>query len=352
MINLTKEQKLALHSKQGARQEFYKAELLDRYGIYKSDLYFTDATISVNSDYEVKKSATIDLYSLDDVDTMSDKIGLHMGVMVNGSVNWFALGEFMIVDVDGLTINLADETIKLQQARVLEKKVFKAGSLYTDALKWFLITSNIIKFDIQQSDLVLPADIVVDDSKSKLTWFNYIADQVNYTHLHVDNNGYFVSSKYKEPTYDRVDYEYRRNEYSVITGVKSKIDYWNVPNVFKRVVSRGDLPPLVSIVKNDDPSNRFSTVNRGYEIVDVRTVDLVSTQAELDLLTSREAMKAKQVEEVVNVTTINMPVHGIYDVVELDGTLYEQVNWQMTLNSRSQMTHYFRRVVLDGLTSI
>ena len=276
---------------------------------------------------------------------MSDKIALYMGVLIDGVIEWWQLGEFMIVDVDGYTLNLADESIKLQQSRVLTKKVFTKGSLYTDALKWFLITSNLIKFDIQQSDLVLQADIIIDDSKSKLAWFNHIADQINYTHLHVSNDGYFTSKKYQEPRFDKVTNEYKSDRYSVISSIEGKVDYWNVPNVFKRTVSRGDLPPLTSIYINDSPTSSFSTTSRGFEIADIDTVDLISTQEELDLLVSRIALKAQQVEEVVKIQTINMPTHSIYDIIQLEDNLFEEVSYSIDLSNNGMMTHYLRRVV-------
>lgn len=349
MINLTVNERNALHSTRGARLEVYRAELLDHNGTFKADLYFKDGNVSVNSEHEVKKSATLvlDSDSMSRVDVLRDKIAIHMGVEVNGSMKYWQLGTFRIMMCKGQVLQLADETMLLQQARVREKKVFYKDSLYTDALKWFLISSGITFFDIEPSTITLKADIVIDDSKSKLSWFNYVADQINYLHLYVSNNGYFTSKRYREPRFDRVGYIYAIDEVSVIKSMSKDVDVWNVPNVFKRTVSRGDMPPLTSVYINDNPTNKFSTTYRGLEICDFATVDLIGTQEELDLLVSRIAIKAQQLEEIVNIETINMPHHDIYDIIQVDDKLYEEVSYSIPLSNRGSMSHTLRGINYD-----
>lgn len=345
MINLTGKQIQALHSFEGARQEFYKCEILKNNEVI--EVPFKDATLNVNSEYEVKRSATLTLYDMTGIDAMKDKVQLSMGVMVDGCIEWWVLGTFRIMKVVGRVLQLADETIVLQQSKLIEKKVFYQGTLYTDALKWFLISSGITFFDIQASTLTLQADIICDDSKSKLAWFNYIADQINYLHLYIAGNGYFTSKKYEDARHDRVGYTYTLDKCSVIKNVSSDIDTWSVPNVFKRVLSRGDLPPLVSVYINDNPTSKFSTTYRGMEICDFKTVDLIGSQEELDLLVSRVAQKSMQLEEVLKIETINMPHHEIYDIIQLEDNLYNEVSYSMKLGNNGNTTHYLKRVIFD-----
>lgn len=347
MINLTKEEKMVLHSKMGARQEFYRLEVLDHTGTHKFDMPFKGGDISVNADYEVKKSATVTLMSVEGIDLMRDKISIHMGIWIDDAIRWWNLGIFRIMKASGRVLQLADETIVLQQDRLLEKKVFYKGSLYTDALKWFLISAGITFFDIQASALTLPADIICDDTKSKLAWFNHIADQINYLHLYVAGNGYFTSKKYQEPRFDNVGYTYNMDKTSVITNASADIDMWNVPNVFKRVVSRGDMPTLVSVFVNDNPTNKFSTTYRGMQITDIQSVDLIGSQEELDLLVSRVARKAMQLEEILKIDTSNMPHHEIYDIIQVNDELYEETSYNIDLSTDGKMSHYLRRVVYD-----
>lgn len=356
MIKLTDIERNALHSKRGARLELYRAELLDHNGTFKSDLAFKDGTVNVNSEYEVKRSAnlTLDVESYNKIDLLRDKISIHMGCeLENGTIKWWSLGTFRIMMAKGLVLQLADETVLLQQAKVKEKKVFYKGTLYTDALKWFLISSGITFFDIQPSTLTLKADIIIDDSKSKLAWFNYVADQINYLHLYIANNGYFTSKRYQEPRFDRVGYNYNLDDISVIKSISTDIDLWNVPNVFKRTVSRGDTEPLTSVYVNDNPTNKFSTTYRGMEICDFATVDLISSQEELDLLVSRIALKSQQLEEILNIETINMPHHEIYDIIVIEDKLYEEVSYSIPLSSNGSMSHTLKGVVFNAeLTSV
>lgn len=344
MIKLNEMEKSALHLSMGVRHDFYDVEVLDKNGIPKgTTVSLLDGQIDVNSDYDVKKSGFVELEALDNINLMSDKLQIFMHC---NEFKW-SLGIFMISNVKGNRITISDETVKLQQAKVIEKKVFKKGSYYIDALKWFIVEGiNSIKMDIQSSTLTLTADIIIDDTKNMLQWFNYIADQINYRHLYVDANGYFKSEKYKEPSFLSVGYRYFKDQYSVLEDNEdSEIDFWSKPNVFKRIVSRGDLPPLVSIYTNDNPASMFSTINRGFKIVDVGTVDNIATQEELDLYVSRIALKSQQLEEVKKIITANMPQHEIYDIIELEEGIYEESSYSIDLSYFGKMTHYLRRVI-------
>lgn len=349
MIDLTTHERQVLHSLRGARLERYQAELLDHNGTHKAYICFSSGALTVNSEYEVKKSANITVsredYAL--IDVLRDKVVLSMGVELDNGMKWWTLGTFRIIKAKGRVLQLADETVLLQQAKVKEKKVFYKGSLYTDALKWFLISSGLTFFDIQTSPLTLQADIIVDDSKSKLAWFNTIAEQINYVNLYVSSNGYFTSKKYQEPRFDRVGYTYSIDKISVIKSISTDIDLWNVPNVFKRTVSRGDMPPLASIHINDNPTNKFSTTYRGIEICDFATVELIGSQEELDLLVSRIALKSQQLEEIVNIETINMPNHEVYDIIQIEDKLYEEVSYTIPLTHTGSMSHILKGVVYN-----
>ena len=354
MIKLTQEEIDALHCKYGSRQEFYKLELVDKYGIKKDNLQLINGTISVDCDADIQRSATIEFIETLKVNYLTDRIKPYMGVRLAGSIKWWPLGVFLMLQPNPkkgkVSVQCYDETILLQQSQVLKPKLFLKGTNYGEVLRYFLISCGITKINIQSTELTLPSDLIVDDSKNKLEWFNYIAEQINYTKLSVNADGWFISKKYIEPSPSNVGYVYEANRMSVMTDdIESITDYWKVPNVFKRTVSRPDVGELTSIYKNEDPTNPFSTVSRGFEIVDNQLVDNVANQIELDNLTRKAAFNANQVYQEVTFYTLNMPHHENDDILDLRHPslkgIFMSKHYSITLKSGSLMTHRAKRLV-------
>ena len=67
MNNLTKSELDALLCKYGAREEYYKLELLDYYGSKKCDLHLKNGTINVYNDKVIKRYATLEFTEDDTV---------------------------------------------------------------------------------------------------------------------------------------------------------------------------------------------------------------------------------------------------------------------------------------------
>ncbi len=354
MIKLSQLEQDILHCKYGSRQEFYRLELLDMYGIKKDDLHLIGGDISLDCTADVQKSATIDFEESPKVNYLSDRIKPFIGIMIGNSIKWWPLGVFLMIQTNSssgtVRAQCYDETIILQQTQVLTQKVFLKGTNYGEVLRYFLISCGITKINIQSTELTLPEDLIVDDSKNKLEWFNYIAEQINYTKLSVNSDGWFISKKYIEPSPENVSYIYKEDDMSVLSGsVESLIDYWKIPNVFKRFVSHPTLGELVSIYTNTDPTSDFSVTKRKLEITDSKPVDNVANQAELDNLTRKAAFNANQIYQEVTFYTLNMPHHEAYDILDLradslNGIFVEQ-HFNIKLESGALMTHRVKRLV-------
>lgn len=354
MIKLSQLEQDILHCKYGSRHEFYRLELLDMYGIKKDDLYLVSGDVSLDCVADIQKSATINFKESSKVNYLSDRIKPFMGVMVGDTIKWWPLGVFLMVQTNSsngvVRAQCYDETIILQQSQVLAQKVFLKGTNYGEVLRYFIISCGITKINIQSTEHALQEDLIVDDSKNKLEWFNYIAEQINYTKLSVNSDGWFISKKYIEPSPSNVGYVYKEDHMSVLSGnIESLIDYWKVPNVFKRFVSHPTLGELVSIYINADPTSDFSVTKRKMEITDSKQVDNVVNQIELDNLTRKAAFNANQIYEEVTFYTLNMPHHESYDILDLrsehlNGIFIEQ-HFNIKLESGSLMTHRVKRLV-------
>lgn len=342
--------------KYGAREEYYKLELLDFYGIKKCDLKLENGTINVYNNKAIKRYATIEFLEDSRVDFLNDKLKVYMGVKVNGTLKWYSLGVFLMltptIENGVCTVNCYDEAMSVQQDKIDTPKLFLAGTNYGEVLRYFLISCGITKINIQPTELTLTTDIICDHTKNKLDWFNYFAGQINYTSLTTDSNGWFVSKKYKEPSPLNVTNTYKDNQMSIILGVPiKKMDYYNIPNVITRIVSHPQLGVLRSTYTNNNPTSIFSIQRRhGKRITDIDTVDNIANQIELDNLVRKLAFNALQVEQEVTFETLNMPTHTVNDILDLrhkdlSGIFVEQ-SYSITLKSGSKMKHTCKRLVM------
>lgn len=263
------------------------------------------------------------------------------------------LGVYMMISPtrNGLfiTTDLMDLNILIQRKRQSKPTVFQKGTSYTELLQFFIIDARQTKFIIGPTAEVLPSDIVIDNTKNNLEWFNYIAEQINYTQLTVDNNGYFVSKKYVKPSPSIVDHTYRVDRNSVIIGgFNVSQDLWNTPNVIQCVLALPSRPIMKSEARNDNPSDKFSTYNLG-EILEVVEVDNISSQQELDLLASKLLFERRQIDQVVRFNTLINPEHTISNSIqlyspEIEGVFIES-EWDIPLVDGYSMSHTVSKLI-------
>lgn len=352
MINLMRDESKALHASR--RIEAFKLELLDKNNVKKNDLEMLDGQLEIDKNTAIQKAGSLSFRQPGfAINYLSDKVRIIYRLKVGESWKDYSLGIYnMIKPIENNGIvetQVYDEAIILQQARYLEPKLFLEGTLYTEVLSQILTSCKLIKVNIEPSTLTLQSDLIFDDSKSKLEWFNTIAKQINYNPLSVNAEGWFISSKYKEPSPLNVGYVYEANQLSVLLGEpNTTIDFWQVPNIFKRVVSHPVVGEMVSIYINDNPTDLFSTYNR-HEIVDTQIIENIANQIELDNLTRKAAFEAKQVTQEVAFNTLIMPQHGVGDILELrhdklKGIFVEQ-GYTIQLKSGGVMSHRVKRLV-------
>lgn len=288
-----------------------------------------------------------------EIDFLNDRVKVWMGIRIGQNIRWWPKGVFVNIQPKKkngvISTQVYDETIVLQRTRILDDKVFLKGTPYNEVLTYLLIYSGIQRFDIEPTNLVLQTDIVLDSKKNILEWFNYFAEQINYTSVYVDDNGFFVSSQYKEPTPLNVTYTYAADEMSIITGdLNSTMDNYNIYNVFTLIVAHPQLGELVSTYINEDPTDKYSIVNTNMNYFE-KPIDNVAGQVELDNLTRKEAWKAKQISQEITFETLNMPNHSIGDILDLrhpnaTGVVVESA-WAMPLRAGARMTHKVKRLV-------
>ena len=283
------------------------------------------------------------------INYLTDRLKIWYGI----NNEWYSLGEYMMIrpkNVKGIvSTTLMDLTVLIQKRRELDPVVFVKGTSYHDVLSYFIIKSGYTKTNIEATDLVLQSDRVFDDSKNRLEWFNEVAKEINYTNLQVDENGYFISRKYIQPTLSDVKHIYKVDKNSIISGeFDIEQDFWNTYNIIKCVHSNPNTPLLISIARNDDPSDPFSTYAIGEVLLTVK-INNVADKQELDGIATKLLFEQRQITQDVTFSTLINPIHGIGDVLQIWSPEFEGVvlesKWSIPLKAGSLMSHTAKRIV-------
>lgn len=296
------------------------------------------------------------------VDWLNDRIQpFVIFTMPDGGTIEFPLGIFILStpskrDENGQMIREVeayDGLVILDQDKFLTRTNFLAGTPYGEVIKTILGSANITKYKIDiPTDKVLSNDKEYEIGRSKLEVINELLTEINFTSLWVDSYGYYVSTPYISPSDRPIDYSYVDNELSIVVeGVEEELDLFEVPNAWVVTVSNPEGEPLSSSKLNINPDNPTSIPARGRTIVDVREIDDIHSQADLDAYVERIAFEASQVYGRVVFKTPIMPFHEYYDIIQLSYSPLEiegkfaEMNWTIPLEAGGEMTHELRKVV-------
>lgn len=364
-----KEVKEVLHGTHGSRSVSFRYELLNKYNVFKAELYnVKSASIDYGVFNDIRRTAkfTIQEFAAVPIDYFSDRIRPIMVVdmpAMNGKDKGtieFPLGIFILSspervdDEEGVTrdIEAYDLSLILVEDKVDDMYTVRAGTNYKTAIIEVLKSAGITDYVIADTDKATSRDLQFEVGTSKNDIVNSLAKNINFKPITVDVNGTFNSAPYELPQDRAVDYIYDDSELSIIMkGVTSELDTFNVPNKWVVVKSNSEEEPLRSIYTNDNPESPTSTVNRGRIIVDYRELEDIADQSALDAYARRIASNASQIYGKSKFTTALMPMHDYYDIIQLKYSKlgidekFTETAWSMQLIAGGAMTHEIRRVV-------
>lgn len=207
--------------------------------------------------------------------------------------------------------------------------------------------------DIVTSSAVTPSVLEWELGTSKLTIINDLLAAIGYGSLWFNENGRPQCRPYVLPGDRAVEYTYADDQLSVmLPEVEQEIDLFDTPNVWIHAVSTPDVPPLLAVYINNDPTSPTSTVSRGQTIVaEPVTEDEAVTQTILNLNVMAEAANALSTFEEIDFNTGIMPFHSDSDALTIQyGSMainakYIETSWKLPLKVGDIMTHSARRAI-------
>jgi hypothetical protein len=352
---------IALHS--SPRMVRFRYDLLDRTEKKKSELKSVmSGQISMESlAVSIKKTAIFVIKETGEIDWLNDRIQPFCGLrMPDGGWAEWPLGVFLLSSpsrqdrnngiirnveaYDGLQILLDDKFI--------ERHTIDEGTKYIEAINAILVSAGITKINIAYTEAKLRITKEFEIGTEKLRAVNELLQEINYTSLWVNENGYYISQPYSIPALRPIEYTYKTDSLSVIkNGLLETVDYFNVPNHFIVVSSNAESDPLTSVYINNNPESPISTVSLQRSRVYKTEIDDIADQKSLDEYTKRIAYEASQVFGYVAFRTSIMPFHGYSDLLYIDyapldiSDRFIETSWRMPLKAGAEMEHTARRVI-------
>ena len=246
-----------------------------------------------------------------------------------------------------------DMTMMLRDDRLLSTLAIPAGTPYMEAITTLIMQAGIKFIIADRTDAQLPQEIQFEIGTARLDAANTLLRAINYEPVWADERGYIQLRAQVGPYSRAVKHRYLDDEMSVLAAEMGEdMDSYEVPNIIIGVVSRPEGAPLRAEWRNEDPGSALSIERRGRKVVRVDTLDDILDEAALDAYVRAEGYKTLARNGRVSFSTLNMPGHGVRDMIYLAnsragiGGRYMETGWTMELRAGGIMSHTAQRVVI------
>lgn len=335
----------------------FKYELLNQNNLKIGEIpEVLDASVSMNSLAEIKRTARFKMKDNKDIDYLNDRL---RPVFILNEVE-YPLGVYLMPSPRkkdtkaGIVrdIEAYDICQILKEDKFRNRYFVAKGYKYTAIVKQLINSAGIHGVDIYPSSATLNRDREWEIGTSKLTVINDLLAEMNYVSLYSNETGLLVSKPYQLPNNKEVKHKYTMQNSKIIAYSGSdELDLFNVPNVWVVVATNAEGANYVSQYENNHTASPTSIAKRGRNIVDYREVDDIANQEALDDYVKRIAYNASSTYNHVEFSTLLMPGHDYSDALYINHSRlgvegkYIETSWTMNLRVGGNMTHSARKAV-------
>ena len=341
----------------------FRYELLNKNDLVKGEIDVLSGSVSLNSLAEIKRTGQFQIKEniLQDIDYLNDRI---RPVVILDGVE-YPMGVFLIPSPSraktekGIirSIEAYDKTQILKEDKLLDRYFIKQGTKYSTIITQIVNSAGIHNVTIEPTDLTLKRDREFEPGLSKLSVVNNLLSECNYTSIYTDGNGMLRAESYILPNFRKVTQRY--NDYEILNPKNLKVsnstidelDLFNIPNIWVVVASNAENDSLKAVYKNESPVSPTSTVSRGRNIVDYRTVSDIADQTVLNSYVKRLAYNTTNQYRKVSFETLINPTHSYSDCILVEdeklgiNAKYIETSWEFSLEAGAKMKHEGRRVI-------
>lgn len=316
------------------------------------------ATIDCDSSAEIKTSLTGTFRKNTAVNWLTDELKPYQ--IING--HEFPVGIFMAasvleqVDANGaktISVEAFDRCLRLRQSKTETMLHIPAGTNYISAIEGLLVGAGIALWRSTPTTKTTATDR--EDwpiGTSYLKIINTLLWEIGYGSIWFDAKGFAILCPTRVTSVSNIDHRYGSEEDVRLleSPYSQEVDIFDTPNVFIAICENPDLPsPLIATAVNDNPVSSLSVFRRGRRIVQTYKVNNVPDQGALDAHVQQLMQTSMLSEDIVSISTANVPNHMVYDTVALThpdiSGLFQEVAWHLTLAPGQLMKHTLRRLV-------
>lgn len=304
----------------------------------------TPTTIAASTAAQIKRQLsgfTMNEEDLNRVNLFTDRI--KPSVILEDGTEW-PLGVYVFTDsakkvgtyVSTLTTTLMDQDYILSQGTEFPYGVNPGGSI-TDAINFILDESNIWNRDIPGDASVRVGDpLNWPPGTARSAMLKVLCDLAGWLPPYFDNNGVCIIRPPSDVNNTEPDhyYETRRVAYNTLVENENLLQ---APNVYI-VISTGPSKAEISAKAEVDADLPFSVPNRGFVIPSIhRTQGLTSTRQAQEMADALAQAGSSGFKNVF-FTGPPDPRHDLFQTVEFEGVIYNEVDWNLPLRG-AQHTH-------------
>ncbi|TFE02891.1 hypothetical protein [Jeotgalibacillus salarius] len=362
--NLTKEQVIsALLGRYGSRYIDFRFDLLNkedqRIGDVSHLVVADSSTIDMDNEAEIHRTAKFQIKDTGEINYLSDRIQPFARLRIRNETIEFPLGVFLLSTPEKSyqqrviyrNVEAYDKLQILIDDGFTARYVADEGEYVTDVITDIIQSTGVTQINIEKSDVQLPTWFSWDPDTSRLEVINSLLQAINYEKIYVDEYGYFTSRPYRNPSTRSSEFEYKTDQWSVITpGATALQDFFAVPNQWVGVISEPDRVPLTYTYENMSPDSPTSIPARGRTVtkyIDVDAADITSLQG----IVQKQAFQDSQVYTEMTFQTAIMPMHSHKDIYRLQHDIlgvnakFQELGWSMTLAAGATMSHRAREII-------
>lgn len=347
---------------QSSRAIKWEHDLLDKYNKKIGSLSDISSSYGFDADAEIKGTAQFKLNEKEtnDIDFFSERIKPKFCLKTGKDWLKWEQGIYLLNSPNRAeekgsiyrNIEAYDGGVILREDRVDNRYLIPKGTIYTVVIRNLILSTGIIDISIQESDLELSVDKEYAIGTSKLEIINDLLNAINYNSVWFNYHGTCMITRYIPGKDRNYEYIYETNKDSIIyPGASEILDTFNIPNKFVRYVENPESDYLISILVNDQASNKLSTVSRGRTITDIQAVTDIADQNTLDDYVRKVAEQQSLVYGGFQFQTLPMPHHTCLDCLLLKSKtlgVTEKVietAWSIEASGNGSMTHTAKKVI-------
>jgi len=295
----------------------------------------------------------------DDINWLTDEIRPQM--IIDGTA--YNLGVYLPATMRELEtdttrylhVEAYDRCWRVRDNRSESRLHFNAGSNYIDVVIQLLTACGITLIAAIRSTATIAEDREDwDVGTSYLDIVNQLLSEINYNPLWFNQNGYAMLEPASIPTAANIEHTLDDTDIKslLIPSISRETDIYSAPNVFICICSNPDKSDvMIARSENTNPQSPISTVRRKRPIVQVKKLNNIASQEELQAYADRIRNESMITSETIIVKTGLLPGIGVDDVTSIRyGDLFAvclEREWSMDLKVGGQMTHTLEKVVVN-----